>query len=238
MILAYDFVDIYNRLNKIKKGVADMNKKIFGYMRISTKKESQTTDRQLLILEEYAKENNFKIDEIVEERISGTVKAENREVYRKLRGKMRKGDILIITDLDRLGRNADDTILEFKQLKAEGIKVIALDIPFLNEWNKSQDDSMYNMIVDMMITLKSHMAQQENEKRTKAINRGLDVARGKGKTLGRPKVELENDFIKKYEKYLNGDYGEMTKVDFASMLGIGRSTLYKYINIYEKELEG
>ena len=207
-------------------------------MRISTQKESQKTDRQRLALEQYAKDNNFKFDEIVEERISGTTKAENRKVYNDLRNKtLRKGDILVITDLDRLGRNADDTILEFKKLKAKGSKVIALDIPFLNEWNKALDDGMYNMIVDIMITLKSHMAQQENEKRVKAINQGLDVARAEGKALGRPVAQLEDDFIKKYEKYINGDYGEMTKTDFAKMLGIGRSTLYKYINLYEKGIE-
>lgn len=233
MIAVYDFIDMYNKLNKIKKGVSAM---IYGYMRISTKKESQKTDRQRLTLEQYAEDNNFKFENIVEERVSGTIKAENRPVYNDLMTKtLRKGDILLITDLDRLGRDADDTILEFKELKAKGIKVIALDIPFLNEWNKAQDDSMYNMIVDIMITLKSHMAQQENEKRIKAINQGLDVARAKGKTLGRPPVELDSNFTKEYEKFINGNYGEITATDFAKMLGIGRSTLYKYIKLYEKE---
>lgn len=211
---------------------------IYGYMRISTNKESQKTDRQRITLERYAKDNNFKFDGIVEERISGTVKAENRPVYNDLKTKtLREGDILVITDLDRLGRDADDTILEFKELKAKGIKIIALDIPFLNEWNKVLDDGMYNMIVDILITLKAHMAEQEREKTVERINQGLDVARAKGKTLGRPKAELSKEFIREYEKFLNGDYGEMTKTGFAKYLGIGRSTLYKYINMYE-ELEG
>lgn len=209
---------------------------IYGYMRISTQKKSQKTDRQRMTLEQYAKDNGFKFEKIVEERISGTVKAESREIYNDLKSKtLRAGDILIVTDLDRLGRNADDTILEFKDLKAKGIKVIALDIPFLNEWKKATDDSMYDMIVDIMITIKSHMAQQENEKRTQAINQGLDVARAKGKTLGRPALQLESNFIKEYEKYLSGGYGDMTRVNFAKMLEIGRSTLYKYINLYNKE---
>lgn len=54
---------------------------IFGYMRISTQKEKQTTDRQRFTLETYAKQNNFVFDELIEERISGTVKAENRPQY-------------------------------------------------------------------------------------------------------------------------------------------------------------
>lgn len=209
---------------------------IYGYMRISTNKESQKTDRQKVTLERYAADNNFKYDAIVEERITGTIKAENRPIYRDLKTKtLREGDILVITDLDRLGRDADDTISEVKDLKAKGIKLIALDIPYMNEWDNTIDDSMYNMIIDIVITLKAHMAEQEREKTVQRINQGLDAARAKGKTLGRPKAELSKEFIREYEKFLNGDYGEMTKTGFAKYLGIGRSTLYKYINMYEKE---
>ena len=209
---------------------------IYGYMRISTNKESQKTDRQKVTLERYAADNNFKFDAIVEERVSGTIKAENRPIYKDLKTKtLREGDILVITDLDRLGRDADDTIAECKDLKAKGIKLIALDIPYMNEWDNTIDDSMYNMIIDIVITLKAHMAEQEREKTVQRINQGLDAARAKGKTLGRPKAELSKEFIREYEKFLNGDYGEMTKTGFAKYLGIGRSTLYKYINMYEKE---
>lgn len=209
---------------------------IYGYVRISTNKESQKTDRQKVTLERYAADNNFKYDAIVEERITGTIKAENRPIYRDLKTKtLREGDILVITDLDRLGRDADDTISEVKDLKAKGIKLIALDIPYMNEWDNTVDDGMYNMIIDIVITLKAHMAEQEKEKTLERINQGLAAARAKGKKLGRPKAELSKEFIREYEKFLNGDYGEMTKTGFAKYLGIGRSTLYKYINMYEKE---
>ncbi|MDU1602825.1 MAG: recombinase family protein [Clostridium sp.] len=207
---------------------------IFGYMRISTQKEKQTTDRQRITLEQYASDNNFIFDEIAEERISGTIKAEHRPVYNDLKNKIRKDDILIITDIDRLGRNADDVIMEFKKLKAEGIRVIALDTPYLNEWEKVKDSSIYNMIADIFITLKAHMAQQEREKTVQRINQGLAVAKAKGKTLGRPKAELPKDFIREYKKFKDGDYGDMSALAFAKMLGIGRSTLYKYIKLYEE----
>ncbi|ETJ17548.1 Resolvase protein, partial [human gut metagenome] len=80
---------------------------IFGYMRISTNKEKQKMDRQRITLEQYARENNFSFNEIVEERISGTIKSESRPGLNILIHKLRPGDILIITDIDRLGRNAD-----------------------------------------------------------------------------------------------------------------------------------
>lgn len=207
---------------------------IFGYMRISTQKEKQTTDRQRLTLETYAKDNGFTFNELVEERVSGTIKAENRPKYNQLKSRLRKGDILLVTDIDRLGRNADDVIMEFKQLKTNGIRIMPLDTPYLNEWKKAQDNSIYDMVADIFITLKAHMAQQEREKIVDRINQGLEVARAKGKKLGRPKVDLPQEFIKEYTKFKNGEYGKMSAISFAKMIGIGRSTLYKYIKLYEK----
>lgn len=207
---------------------------IFGYMRISTQKEKQTTDRQRITLEQYAKDNVFTFDDIVAERISGTIQAEKRPQFNILKDKLRENDILIITDIDRLGRNADDVIMQFKKLKSEGIRVIALDTPYLNEWEKVQDSSIYNMIADIFITLKAHMAQQEREKTVQRINQGLAVARAKGKQLGRPKAELPKEFIKEYKKFKDGLYGDMSASAFSKMLGIGRSTLYKYIKLHEE----
>lgn len=217
---------------------------IFGYMRISTQKEKQTTDRQRITLEQYAEKNGFVFDEIIEERISGTVKAKNRPEFNALKDKLRADDILIITDIDRLGRNADDVIMEFKTLKANGIRVIALDTPYLKEWEKVQDSSIYKMIADIFITLKAHMAQQEHEKIKQRIKQGLDAlpknAEGKrvgrsGKVQGRPKAELPKEFIREYKKFKSGDYGNISATSFAKMLGISRSTLYKYIKIMEEK---
>ena len=219
---------------------------IFGYMRISTQKEKQTTDRQRITLEQYATDNKFKFNEIVQERISGTIQAEHRPVYNDLKNKtlrgtekdakgniVSEGDILIITDLDRLGRSADDVIAELKDLKVKGIRVIALDIPYMDSWEKMKDNSMADMIIDILITLKAHMAQQEREKTVQRINQGLDVARAKGKKLGRPSAELPREFTKEYKKFKDGEYGSMSASGFAKMLGIGRSTLYKYIKVFE-----
>lgn len=190
---------------------------IFGYARISTHKETQKTDRQLMLLSEYAKENGFTIDEIVEEIMSG--KDIDRPNYNALKAKMRRGDILIITDIDRLGRNADQVIMEFKKLKADGIKIVALDTPYLNQWNTIKEDSMYDMITDILITLKAHLAQQEREKLIERVNAGLEVARQKGHQLGRPKRIIGNDIIKMYDRV---KAGELTKIEASKLLGISR----------------
>ena len=207
---------------------------IFAYMRISTK-DKQTTDRQEITLRRYAEINEFSFDELISEKVSGSVKVNNRSEYGKLKDKMRCEDIMVVSDLDRLGRDADDVIRELKELKAIGIKVVALDMPYMNEWNRVNDNSMYNMVIDIVTTIKAHMAQQEREKIISRINQGLAVAKAKGKKLGRPKVQLPDNFIKEYKRFRTGKYGDMKATGFAKMLGIGRSTLYKYIDIYEKE---
>lgn len=209
--------------------------KIFAYMRKSKNTDAQKHDRQELALREYAKANGFVIDEFVVEAVSGSVNTDKRDEYSRLKEVIRHGDTLLITDVDRLGRDADNVIHELKELKHIGVRVVALDVPHMNEWKKSSDESIYSMIIDILITLKAHMAQQENEKRRDRIIQGIEAAKLKGVTLGRPKAELPLDFIKQYKKFKNGDYGKISATSFAKVLSIGRSTLYKYIALYERE---
>ncbi|MDL2254284.1 recombinase family protein [Ruminococcaceae bacterium OttesenSCG-928-I18] len=208
-------------------------KKIYAYMRISTTKATQKVDRQEATLKEYAAANSFAIDAWYSDAITGATKAINRPEYARMKESMRKGDTLLICDIDRLGRNADDVIMEMKMLRADGIRVVALDVPYLNDWHNVNDDSMYQMIIDIVITLKAHMAQQEKEKIQSRISQGLDAARKKGKKLGRPATGVPAEFAKEYQKYRAGKYGKVSAVQFAKMVGIGRSTYYKYVNLLE-----
>ena len=206
---------------------------IVGYMRISTQKESQKTDRQRITLEQYAKENNFKFDELLEERISGKVKAKERKQYSRLKKDLKPGSTLVVTDIDRLGRDADDTIIELKDLKAKGIRVVALDVPYMNEWNKVNNDSIYDMLIDIVITLKAHMAQQEREKVSSRVKQGLEAAKAQGKVLGRRKLtvdDLPKNFIRYYNQWQDKS---ILKIEFARLLNVSRPTLDLYIKTYE-----
>lgn len=81
------------------------------------------------------------------------------------------------------------------------------------------------MIADVFITLKAHMGQQEREKIVARINQGLEVAKAKGKQLGRTKAELSGNFIKEYEKFKKDNYGKMLALGFAKMIDIDRITI-------------
>lgn len=208
-----------------------MENKIFAYMRISTNHKTQKVDRQKQAIIEYSVNNEFNIDEFVSDIITGGTKADNRPNYHNMKQQLRNGDTLIISDVDRLGRNADDVIVEIKDLQSRGIRVVALDVPFLNDWEKMNDDSLSKMIIDIFVTLKAHIAQQEKEKIHDRVIQGLDVARKKGKKLGRPATGVPKEFIKEYNKLQSGEYGNISVVQFVKLQGIAVSTFYKYVGI-------
>lgn len=212
-----------------------MENKIFCYMRISTNKKTQKVDRQKQTIIEYSIANDFKIDEFVSDIITGGTKADNRPNYHNMKKQLRKGDALIISDVDRLGRNADDVIVEIKDLQAKGIRVVALDVPFMNDWKMMNDDSLSKMVIDIFICLKAHIAQQEKEKIHDRVMQGLDVARKNGKKLGRPATGVPKNFIKEYNKFQSGEYGNMSVVQFSKLQGIAVSTFYKYVNILKEK---
>lgn len=206
-----------------------VNNKIFAYMRIST--GHQKADRQQQTIIEYSLWNGFKVDEFVSDVITGGTKADNRPNYHNMKKQLRNGDTLIVSDVDRLGRNADDVIMEIKDLQSKGIRVVALDVPFLNDWEKMNDDSLSKMIIDIFVTLKAHIAQQEKEKIHDRVMQGLDAAKAKGKKLGRPATGVPKEFIKEYNKLQSGEYGNISVVQFAKLQNIAVSTFYKYVTI-------
>ena len=213
-----------------------MENKIFAYMRISTNHKTQKVDRQKQAIIDYSVSNGFSIDEFVSDIITGGTKADNRPNYHDMKDHFRNGDTLIISDVDRLGRNADDVIVEIKDLQSKGIRVVALDVPFLNDWEKMNDDSLSKMIIDIFVTLKAHMAQQEKEKIHDRVMQGLDAARKKGKKLGRPATGVPKEFVKEYNKFRSGEYGSISVVQFTKLQGIAVSTFYKYAGILKEEL--
>jgi len=212
-----------------------MEKKVFAYMRISTNKATQKTDRQQQTIIEYSISNNFRVDEFFSDVITGGTKADNRPDYHRMKTQLRNGDTVIVSDVDRLGRNADDVILEIKDLQAKGIRVVALDVPFLNDWQKMNDDSLSRMIIDIFVTLKAHIAAQEKEKTHDRVMQGLNTARAKGKKLGRPATGVPKEFRREYNRFQSGEYGSISVVRFAKMMGIATSTFYKYAAIIKEE---
>lgn len=209
--------------------------RIYAYMRISTSKKTQKTDRQRHTIEKYAQQNNFEVYKFYSDIITGGTKAENRPNFHTMKEQLRAGDTLIFSDVDRLGRDADDIIKTLKDLQSLGVRVVILDVPFLNDWDKMNDDSLSKMVIDIYITLKAHMAQQEKEKTHERVMQGLETAKAKGKKVGRPKSGVPADFKRNYKKYISGEYGALKTVDFCKLQGIAISTFYNYKKLLLEE---
>lgn len=197
-------------------------KNIYGYIRVSTKE--QNTDRQHIALGEYAKENNIKFKTIFQDKASG--KDFDRPQYQGLKKIIQPGDILVIKELDRLGRNYDEIKLELAEFVSRKIKVIIMDLPQFNV----DDPTLSSLLNNLVIELLSYLAQKEREKIQDRVREGISNAMAKGVRFGRPDRVLPKDFEKYYKKWKSK---EITGVEFAKIMNVSRATIYRFIKEWE-----
>lgn len=145
-----------------------------GYARVST--SGQSLDRQIIEL----KEN--KVEEIFTDQASG--KDTNRDGFKRMLDFSRSGDLIIVSSLDRLGRDYDDVKEVLDTLNKKNIKVKILDAPFLdfNTGNVSLDKALF----DMLTSLLSYIADSERKKMLERQRAGIEVAKAKGVYKGKP----------------------------------------------------
>ena len=207
------------------------NTKVFGYVRVSTK--DQNVERQIISMQELG------IDErdIFIEKASG--KDFNRPQYLALKAQLRKGDLVYITSLDRLGRNSDDIKKEWEYITKEvGADIVVLDMPLLD--TRQHKDTLGTFVSDLVLQVLSFMAQSEREKTLARQKEGIAVAKAKGKHLGRPQLNL-NTISDKQRKDLANNYDvwkakDITGVQFMQLLGLTKNTFYKIVKEYENTI--
>ena len=131
-------------------------KKLYGYARVSTRE--QNLDRQIEELKKYGIEER----DIITDKQSG--KDFNRNGYKTLKESLlRKGDTLVIKELDRLGRDMEQIKQEWRALEEAGINLIVLDNPILNTEGKT--DLEKKLISNIVFELLSYMAEKERQKK-------------------------------------------------------------------------
>lgn len=145
-----------------------------GYIRTST--IEQKLDRQKKQMQE------LNVEKIFQEQLSG--KNQDRPEVQKMLKYLRIGDELVVSSLDRLGRNYNDIKETIKTLRTKGIEIKIIDAPFLefNTGNKILDLAMY----DMLISLLGYIAENEREKILERQKQGIAIAKEKGVYKGRP----------------------------------------------------
>lgn len=204
---------------------------IYGYARVSS--TDQNLDRQLRMLREYISDDRF----IITDKASG--KDFNRKGYNSLVGTaetapmLHSGDMLIITSLDRLGRNYKEIRDQWQHitynLEAD-IKV--LDMPLLDT-SKGSDSLDKRFIVDLVLQILSYTAEKERENILKRQQQGIEAAKASGKYLGRPKADFPENWENIYNEWKSGS---ITAVQAMKNIGLKKTTFYKLVNEYEKSV--
>ena len=207
---------------------------IYGYHRVSSKE--QHLERGITTIRKYCEENKLNLLEIYMDQQTG--KNFNRPEYQFLRKRLLKDDILIISELDRLGRNKEDTLKELYYFKTIGVRVMILEIPTTLIDYSTMDDNMATMILhtinNMLIEMYAVFAQAELQKRETRQKQGLVEMKRRGEwdNYGRPAAIDFDTFCHEYKKVLAG---EMKPFDCIKKLGVGKSTYYRYKEIYENK---
>lgn len=216
--------------------------KVFGYCRVSSK--DQNLERQIEAVKQFAK-TNYKVDLTDDEKnqtlfcdkVSG--KNFERPQWIELFKLLRKDDVLIVKELDRLGRNKDMILQVLNDLKDRGVIVKILDIPTtlidFGSYGYDMAKNMMDMINNVLIEVLSTIAEQERLKTETRRDEGIKIAKEQGKYKGRQPLTVEKlpkDFGKLYRQWKED---KITSAQFQQLAGItSRATFYRYIKLYEK----
>lgn len=202
---------------------------IYGYHRTSTKE--QHLDRGIHEITQFCIDNHYKLEKIYTDQQTG--KNFSRPRYTVLRDDiLREGDTLIITEVDRLGRNKKDTVEELRMLANRGIRVMILEIPTTLQDLSKMDNAMAKMILEtvnhMLIELYAAMAQAEVEKKEKRQREGIEQmkARGEWDKYGRPCVKQPDNWQEVIQRWRTG---KITAVEAMRLTGMKKSSFYKLV---------
>lgn len=197
-----------------------MENRIYGYARVSSRE--QNTDRQIEALTKFGvAEQNIIID-----RASG--KDTEREGYQYLKRQiLRRGDTLVIKELDRLSRSKADIKRELEAFKEMGVRVKILDIPTTLTDFPPEQLWVQDMINSILIEVLGSIAENERMKIRSRQREGIEAAKRKNVRFGRPPKTLPANWREVMEAVKRG---EMRPADAMKLLGISRSSFYRHYN--------
>ena len=194
----------------------------YGYVRTSTKE--QNLDRQIIAMKEAGIEEQY----IFKEQKSG--KDFDRQEYRKMMRRIKKGDALYIKSIDRLGRNYEEIIDQWKKItRDKKADIVVLDMPILN--TSILKDSLKTFVSELVLQIMSYMAEEERKMILSRSREGIAAAKARGVKFGRPKKEKPEDFEEVYNAYKNQ---EITVNEAITILRVSKSTFYRW----KEEKEG
>ena len=193
-----------------------MKEKMYGYIRVSTKEQNE--DRQRIALLEFGvpKENIF-ID-----KQSG--KDFNRPAYNELMKILQKDDVLVVQSIDRLGRNYNEILEQWRIItKEKGAAVVVVDLPLLD--TRKGRDLTSTLIADIVLQLLSYVAQTEREFIRKRQAEGIAAAKARGVKFGRDPMPIAEGFEEVYKDWAEN---KISAREAGRRLGVSYMTFLKW----------
>ncbi len=166
---------------------------VYGYVRVSTREQNE--ERQMIAMRE------FGVDRVYMDKQSG--KDFERPQYQKLLRKLKKDDVLVIKSIDRLGRNYDEILVQWRGItKDRQAAIVVLDMPLLD--TREKRDLTGTLIADIVLQLLSYVAQTEREFIRQRQREGIDAALARGVKFGREAMPIPKEFYPIAEAWASG----------------------------------
>lgn len=194
---------------------------IYGYVRVSSKEQNE--DRQLIALQEMAvPEQNIFLD-----KQSG--KDFERPQYQRLVRRMKKDDLLYIKSIDRLGRDYEEILEQWRFLtKEKGVDIAVLDMPLLD--TRRGKDLMGTFLSDIVLQVLSFVAENERSNIRQRQAEAIAAAKARGVRFGRPPKPLPENYPSVYQQWKDG---EITGIAAAKACGMPLATFRYHAELYE-----
>src|SRR5699024_2141476 len=194
-----------------------MESTIYGYIRVSTKEQCE--ERQLIALREFPVPD----ENIFMDKLSG--KDFNRPQYKKLLRKLKRGDILVIKSIDRLGRNYEEILNQWRIItKEKHADIVVLDMPLLDT-RQTGRDLTGTFVADLVLQILSYVAQTERENIRQRQQEGIAAARLRGVRFGRPRKQVPAEFEWVRQQW---EQGRITSRQAARQLGVAQDTFLRW----------
>ncbi|MCI9105933.1 MAG: recombinase family protein [Lachnospiraceae bacterium] len=195
---------------------------IYGYIRVSSR--DQNEDRQRLAFQELS----IPAKNIFMDKQSG--KDFDRPSYKRMVRRMKKDDLLYIKSIDRLGRNYEEILEQWRILtKENGIDIVVLDMPLLD--TRRGKDLMGTFLSDIVLQVLSFVAENERTNIRQRQAEGIAAAKARGVKFGRPPLPLPDNF---YEIHKRWRKKEISVSEAARLCGMSRATFHDKAKRFEK----
>ena len=190
--------------------------KTYGYVRVSSRDQNEA--RQLVAMKEFGVPD----DNIFMDKQSG--KDFNRPSYARLMKKLKPGDVLVVKSIDRLGRNYDEILEQWRIItKEKQAAIVVLDMPLLD--TRSNRDLTGTLIADIVLQLLSYVAETERAFIRQRQAEGIAAAKARGQRCGRPAKDRGEEYEACVTQWKEGT---LSAAQASRRLGVSHNTFLKW----------